>query len=79
MVIVIIVLEVLMCGVATTLLTAMDDTRIKRKPSTGQKMLDNFSKHSKEGYKGPIHNVRFEEKILAWDDEKGSYVLVDKK
>lgn len=71
MVIVIVVLEVLMCGLATTLLTGMDNTRMRRKQSAKDKIY-----HSVSNHQDPLKNVRLEGCVLRWDEETKEYRFV---
>ena len=65
------VLEVLMCGLATTLLTGMDNTRMKRKQSAKDKIY-----HSVNSHQNPLKNVRLEGCVLRWDEKAKEYRFV---
>lgn len=73
MIVLIIVLEVLMCGLATTLLTGMDNTRMRQKQSAKDKIYHSVSSHQ-EAFK----DVRLENKITVWNEETQQYQLVEK-
>ena len=71
MLVLIIVLEVLMCGLATTLLTGMDNTRMKRKQSAKDKIYRSVGSHQDH-----FKDVRAEGYVAKWNPETRQYQRV---